>query len=252
MTKILFWDIESIPYLSYVWDFRRDNGPGVHMLVEDKAIVTIAYKWAHEKKAHVLSLADNPKRFKKDIRDDSDLVAKFREVMAQADLTVAHFGDKFDLRYFNGRLLKHGLDPLPDIKSYDTWKAARKKFLLASNKLDHLGTILGVGNKNSMSWSDWEAILKGDIKALKKMADYNIQDVILLEAVYNRLRAFDPPKINVAHHAGMVGCPTCGSEDLMKNGFKITASGRFQRFHCKSCGAWSYGKKNMLTSPEVK
>lgn len=251
--KILMYDLETLPYASYVWGFGKYDSPSVHMMIKDKAICTIAYKWAHEKKGHVLSLADNPKRFKKDIRDDSEIVAKFREVIVQADLIVAHYGDKFDLRYFNGRLLKHGLAPLPDIKTYDTWKAARKKFLLASNKLDHLGTILGVGNKNPMSWSDWEAILKGDIKALTKMARYNIQDVMLLEAVYHKLKAFDPPKINVGKHKGLDhACPTCGSEDLMKNGFRVNGSGKYQRYHCRSCGAWSHGTKNLLTRSEIK
>ena len=59
----------------------------------------------------------------------------------------------------------------------------------------------------------------GDKKAWKLMCDYNIQDVVLLEKVYLKLRGWDERHPNTALWGNVIGCPNCGSDNKQKRGF---------------------------------
>ena len=55
---------------------------------------------------------------------------------------VAQNGDFFDMRWYNGRHLIHGLEPIPWGKTVDTYKIAKRYFNLNSYRLDYLGKLL--------------------------------------------------------------------------------------------------------------
>ena len=63
----------------------------------------------------------------------------------EADVVIAHNGDKFDMRKANARF-GHYEPPMP-VQQVDTLKVARKYFKFESNKLGDLGEHLGLGNK---------------------------------------------------------------------------------------------------------
>ena len=128
---------------------------------------------------------------------------------------LMHNCDKYDIPWVRTRCLYHGIQMLPDIKSLDTLKKVRGRFLLNSNKLDYLGQFLGVGKKQDTGGFDlWKSILLDkDPEALKKMVAYCKQDVNLLEQVYNKITNYIKPNT----HAGVLddgnaaSCPNCGS-----------------------------------------
>jgi len=109
--KVIFWDVETSPAL--VWTFQTYKPRISHEFVEKPwSILCVCWRVQGERKVHSLSLTDYPKTYKNDYLDDYELCRDLREVLQDADVLVAHNGDKFDLKMFNARLMYHGLEPL--------------------------------------------------------------------------------------------------------------------------------------------
>jgi hypothetical protein len=219
----IIWDIETSPNIGFFWrpgyklQISHDN------IIHERAIICICYKWEGQKKVHHLEW---------DKGCDKALVKKFMKVAAEADELVAHNGDRFDLKWFNGRVLMHGLKPMPTAKTVDTLKIAKKHFALNSNRLDYIGQILLGHGKLETSYGMWkDIVLKNCPKAMAKMVKYCKMDVTMLEEVYQKLMPFEVPK----SHAGVMDgnekwtCPWTGSEDVTYNRLKTTSRGTKQR-----------------------
>ena len=236
--KVLLYDVESTPNRGYCWEKYEQD---IIEFDRERQIITFAYKWLGEKEVHAYSLPDFPS-FQADISDNKALIQKLHDVMSEANIVVGHNVNQFDDRMANADFLRHGLNPPPPHRTVDTLAFARSKFRLNSNKLDDLGKILGVGRKvKHEGFSLWRKCMDGDTEALKRMVRYNKQDVVLLVAVYLKLRPC------MAHHPNMNaidkndGCPVCRSRNLMSRGFSIFGGGKRPRFKCKDCGKWSSG-----------
>ena len=244
--KILLWDVENTHNI--VATFGMWNVNITHkQILQEWFMLCAAWKWLGEKKISSVSLLDDIPRFKKDFTDDYFVIKTLHGVLSEADAIVAHNGDKFDLRKFNARAVKHGLKPIPKMVTIDTLKIAKQHFNFNHNKLDYLGHYLGVGQKIDTDIELWLDCLKGDVNAIKKMVVYNKGDITLLENVFRILAPYAEAKLNFNHFFGEGHvCPTCGSEDLQRRGFRLTRVSKFQRFQCNSCGAWSSApdKKN--------
>ena len=205
--KRLFYDIETSYNVVKSWRIGYNLNINSEDILQEKAIITIAYKWASEENVEVLTW---------DKGDDNKLIREFVKVMAEADELVGHNVDRFDTKFIMARALKHEISVLPKYQSTDTLKLAKKHFLLNSNKLDYIAQYLGIGSKTKhrgmAMWDD--IILRNDKKALEEMIEYNIQDVLLTEEVYNKLMDYSLPKVN--HTAKQGGskhcCPNCGSD----------------------------------------
>jgi rubredoxin len=77
------------------------------------------------------------------------------------------------------------------------------------------------------------------------MKAYNINDVLILERVYLKLRPWIKNHPNIAvHDDDVTVCPNCGGNHLEKRGFSVTQLGKYQRYHCRTCGTWSRDRKN--------
>lgn len=235
--KILFWDIETSKIMALTFSLYPDR---IHPadVVEDWRIHCIAYKWAGQKKVHAL-VEHN--------RSDYELVKSMREVLCEADYVVHHNGDKFDLRKFNARLVRHGLPPLPPkIKTIDTLKEVKKILQDTSHRLDCLGDYYNIGRKLENETGLWYDCFFGKKKSLNQLVKYNKQDVILLENVFNYLHKYFKVSVNYnlftkeSHN-----CPKCGSDQLQKRGRVINATTVKQRYQCQSCGSWSQSTKTI-------
>lgn len=96
----------------------------------------------------------------------------------------------------------------------------------------------------------WRECLAGNIKAWKEMEKYNKYDVLSLEELYTKLAPWDRTvDFNLYRSSTDTRC-NCGSAKLERRGFNFTASGKFQKYQCKDCGAWcsDRGAKNNLLS----
>lgn len=234
--KILFFDIESSLMLVKVFGLRGNDYIDPNSIEQDWNVICAAWKWLGQKKVYATSVLENPKT--KEITWDKNVVAKLCKAIEEADIIVAHNGDKFDIKKINTRRIKHKMGQMDIPVSVDTLKVAKKHFSFTSNKLDYLAKFLGVGEKLDTSKHLWEKALRGERKAIREMVKYNKVDVIVLERVYLELLPYitKHPKVNKILNIEETACENCGSTDLIKAGKRARADGTFQKHSCKDCG----------------
>ncbi len=241
-SKILFFDIENSPNLSYTWGKHEQE---VIDFKKEWFMLSFAYKWLGDKKVKSYSLPDFKKTYQKDKTDDSELLKVLWKLLDEAEVVIGHNSNEFDIRKTNARFLVNNIPRPSPYKTVDTLKEVRKHFFFNSNKLDHLGKLLKIGKKvETGGFELWLECMAGNMKAWKKMVKYNKNDVILLEKLYMILRPWIDSHPNRALMDGKErACPTCGSEKMHSRGFIYTRVGAFRRWQCTDCGAWSQSKK---------
>jgi len=232
--KIVFWDIETSTMTVRTFSLYPEK-INHSDIIQDWYIICACWVEGDNKSIKSVSVLDDPKRFKKDPRDDYYVVKKMHDVMTEADTIVAHNGDKFDWKKLNARVVYHKLPPLPPITKIDTLKVARE-FQFSSKALDYLGKHLGTGGKIHTSTGLWERCEIGDKKALKEMVKYNKQDVIALRNLYKRLAPYTN-KVSVST-IGRCTNSDCNSTHLIKQGFRKGKVNTFQKWQCQDCGRW--------------
>ena len=240
--KVLIYDIETAPNLSFVWGQYEQN------VIDHKRewyMLCFAYKWLDEKKTHVIGL-DDFKRFKKDKTNDYDVVKALYDLFDEADIIVAHNGNSFDQKKTHSRFLFHGFSPPSPYKQIDTKLVARRYFRFNSNKLDHLGKHFGLGQKiETGGFELWTGCMEGDPKAWAKMKKYNKQDVVLLKKVYIKMRPWITGHPYISSMEGRPDtCDHCGSDKMHQHTKKTYAKqGWKYQYKCYNCGAYKMGAK---------
>jgi len=223
--RVLIFDIETAPLMANIWSLWNQNvGYNLSMLESDWFIITWSAKWLFEEKVYTGKLT--PKEAKE--QNDSRIVRNFWELLNEADIVIAHNGDKFDIKRVNTRFLKLGLHPPTPYQTIDTLKHVRKKFNISSNKLDYVAQFLELG--------------------------YNIKDVTLLEEVYLRIRSWITPHPNMGLHIGenVTCCATCGGTELSVVGTYKTYMSEYDALRCDSCGSINRSRASSLTTEARK
>lgn len=237
MSKILLYDIETTPNLSYTWaKYQQD----VIAFKNEWELLSFSYKWLGEKEIYAVG---------RDNFTEEALTLRLHQLFDEADVLIAHNGDKFDQKKVNAKFLEYGLNPPAPYKSVDTLKIAKRYFKLNSNKLDDIGALLGVGRKvQTGGFSLWLGCMENDPKAWVKMLRYNKQDVILLEKIYKKLLPWidNHPALNVIGSRPQ-SCPKCGHSKLEARGWAVTKVAKRRRYQCKGCGGWSQGRTSHRT-----
>lgn len=191
--RILIYDIETSPNLGWFWTAGYNQDITADQILKERAIICVSYKWLGEDQVYNIA-------WDKD-QNDKFLVEQFIEVLNEADLIVAHNGDRFDLKWLRTRALIHGLPMLPKYNQFDTLKIARSKLKLNSNRLDYISKILGFTGKKKTSPGLWKRVcFENNREALVEMLDYCDEDVRQLENVFNQLKYLDNPRF----HAGVL------------------------------------------------
>ena len=233
-------DIETSPLTAYTWGTFDQN---VLKILEPSKIISVAWKDLHSPDVNVKTIFDYP-GYKAGVIDDKKLIKEVWKVLDEADVLIAHHGVSFDFKKLNARFIYHGLPAPSAYKTIDTKKVASKYFRFDSNSLNNLGQYLGEGAKVQNGGFDlWVRCIAGDEAAWRLMAEYNIQDVVLLEKIYLRLRPYieNHPNLNLIVDPTLDSCPSCLSTKLQKRGFSYTKTSRRQRYQCKDCSSWSAG-----------
>lgn len=231
--KVLFWDIEVSPIVTTSWRLGRNINLTIDNLLEDWYIICACWKWAGTSTVYSAAMTEPG--------DDKAMVAKVRDVLASADLIVHHYGDAFDLKKFNARLIYHRLPPLPDIPTVDTKKAASRVAEFTSNKLEYLATMATGSGKIKTDYSLWLKCRLGEKAALREMIRYNKMDVVKLEEWYDYLKPYikNHPHIWAKYKDRFHTCRNCGSNKIKKNGTRPTKAGILkQEVQCQECGAY--------------
>lgn len=237
--KVAFVDIETAPSLGYFWGKLWETA--IIDVTNPWYMLSFAYKWQGEDKIHFHGLPDYP-LFKREKENDKHLIEDLHALFDEADILIAHNGDRFDIRKSNARFIMQGLAPPSPYKTIDTLKASRRFFNFESNKLNDLGLYLGVGRKLPHTGFDlWRRAMQGDKSAWKTMKEYNIRDIVLLERVYEKLKPYITNHPDLRIYDGRPGCPTCESNRVERGGYKISRTRKYRRYHCLDCGTWYQG-----------
>jgi uncharacterized protein YprB with RNaseH-like and TPR domain len=226
--RILFFDLETA---------------GVNALKSDLGFILMAgYKWAHQHYAKCITIS------KRDLRkfDDVKVCLKLSKLFEKADIIVAHYGSVFDRRMFQGRLLINNLPPVPAVKIRDTCMIARSVANFSSNRLGHLCKILKLPNRKMDKGEGWPGwwfkAMQGDMKAVRDMQKYCIDDVLALEGLYNRIKPFDNAHPRM-FHSKRESCASCGSKAIQYRGFNFTKTSKYKRYQCTACSKWGQDRK---------
>jgi rubredoxin len=122
---------------------------------------------------------------------------------------------------------------------------AARSFNLNSYKLDYLSKILLGEGKIQTDYDMWKRIvLENHEPSMKKMITYCKKDVVLLERVWEKLRAYEEPGTHAAVNAtGNVKdrwmCPHCGTDHVKKSKTNVTKKGMKQhQMQCLDCGRY--------------
>jgi predicted RNA-binding Zn-ribbon protein involved in translation (DUF1610 family)/rRNA-processing protein FCF1 len=216
-------------------------------------LLSFSVMWVGERRPTTWALPDF-KLYAKDKENDRDLAQKLWEVLNEADLVIAHNGDKFDIRKSNARFLINGFKPPSPYKTIDTLKIAKRNFKFNSNSLNDLAQLLGLGRKHKHTGFElWRKCMEGDLRAWATMKRYNAQDVVLLWKVYMKLRAWHSFHPNIALKKGQVhACPVCGSLNTIPDDWWYIVARRAQRYVCQDCGKYSKGATQKIPGVMLK
>lgn len=239
--KILVFDIETAPLLAHAWGAKTEYIPYGQML-HDSFMLTWSAKWYGDDK--ILGDYVTPAEARK--QDDKRIVKSLAELLREADIVIAHNVDQFDIPMVNNRILALGLEPLGPIRTLDTLKLSRQSFRLAYNKLDYLAKILGLPRKIKTDFDLWLEAYHGDDAALDQMFEYNQQDVVVLEQVFDKLKPYVKglPRLFDADEDGQMICLYCGGFQFQRRGFYRTQASTFVKYQCqnKKCRRYSRAK----------
>jgi len=249
LAKILLVDIETAPKVALVWRFFKENISPKQVL-QHGHIMSFAAKWLHKDEIYY---QENRKE------DDRIIIRSLVNLFDEADIVVAHNGDRFDFPQVSARALVHDINPPSPYKTVDTCKVAKKHFSFPSNSLEYLAKVLKCDEKDSHKkfpgFELWLECLRGNNEAWEEMKAYNIQDVITLEEIYLKMRPWINNHPNVAifdEEKEVCKCPKCSSENLQWRGYAYTQVGKFHRFQCQDCGGWGRTRYSEHTRDENK
>lgn len=248
MPKILMLDIETLPMEVLVWGLYKQRIPYANKL-KDWSMLCWCGKWLFEDKIFGEFVSG------KDAIARSDLsIMGIHRLMDEADIVVAHNGNKFDIPKLNTRFLFNGFGPVTPYQSVDTYQVARKQFGIYSNALDGIAEFLGLERKGSSAYGWWkEAAVNGDDKSIRKLFEYCKQDITVLEDVYLELLPWikSHPNYGLYMDQDNPVCPNCGSSKLKYKGYYYTQVNKFQSFICKDCGAISRNRSTIITKDKA-
>ncbi len=243
--KILALDIETAPMIAYLWQLKQDGYITTDKIVKDGHTLCWAAKWVGE---------TGPVTFDSvKLSSPMKMLKHIHSLLDEADAVLTYNGISFDLPILNKAFIENGMDPPAPYKHIDLIRTARDKFRFSSNKLDWVASHLGLGSKHEHKGMPlWTGCMAGNDKDWATMRRYNIQDVLLLEKLYMRMRPWISSHPSHGALSDRPVCTNCGGKDHQQRGYAITATAKYPRFQCKKCGTWLRGAVNELPKGRAK
>lgn len=206
-----------------------------NMIVKPTRVLCWAAGWVGQKKIHF-----------RDERDE-DFLEKIWELINEADAIIHYNGKAFDMKHLNREFLLAKMDPPSSYTDIDLLGTMRKKFKMASNKLEWVSIQLGYEGKiKHRGIQLWFDCMEGNPKAWKEMKRYNIQDVVLLEEVYKDILPWIDNHPNWGHYIDNdLVCRNCGSGKVKKDGIERRTIVPYQRYRCTNCRRPVQGRKKL-------
>jgi predicted RNA-binding Zn-ribbon protein involved in translation (DUF1610 family) len=235
--KILVLDLEVAPTLATVWGLWNIN-VGINQIVGNSYILSWAASWLGSDEVEYSSLH---------MTTNKKMIKEIYKLVSEADVVVGYNLDSFDMKILNKEFALLGLPPPTPYKTIDLLKVVKKRFRFTSNKLDYVAQMFGLGKKTKHQGHElWLSCMNkaapdyDDAWAL--MEEYNCNDVVLTERLYEKVKGWIPNHPNHSAFQNAHVCPNCASTRLQKRGTSLTASLTYQRYQCQECGSWSRSK----------
>jgi DNA polymerase elongation subunit (family B) len=245
--KILLFDIETAPVITYQWAtglYKANTHP--EQLIKDTYLLSFSAKWFNNKKVIYYDQSNI-----KEKENDYKLCLKLRDLLSEADIVIAHNGRAFDLRFINARFAIWGIDPPSPYQQIDTYEASKKHFGFTYNRLEYLAIALKCKHQKLKhgkypGLSLWIECLTDNKDAWAEMKRYNINDTLVLEDVYVKLRPYivGHPNLGIFVDVKNPVCPKCGG-DVQRRGEYKNRTNIYNRYRCNKCLGWSRGRKSI-------
>lgn len=216
----------------HVWGLWQQN-VGINQILASGYVMCWAAKWYGDDEIHF----DSVHRSKPE-----KMLRGIHRLVDDADCVIHYNGTSFDMPTLNKEFIVHGMNPPSPYKQVDLCITAKKVFRFPSNKLEYIAKTLGLGEKTKHEGHElWVKCMNEDPEAWKRMEEYNKNDVVLLESVYEKMRPWvrNHPNHGLYDEPGVPVCPSCGSGRLQRRGFSRTQINKFARYQCQECGSWS-------------
>lgn len=243
--KILLLDIETAPNKVWAWGLWKQN-IAINQIEEPGYILSWAAKWYGNDDVMFSSVqGDGKVKMLKGIYD----------LVEEADVVIHYNGSHFDIPTLNQGWLSLGWAPPATVQEIDLLSVVRKRFRLPSNKLSYIAEYLKLGEKvNHKGMELWRGCMAGVPEDWAVMKAYNIQDVYLLERLYDAILPWisNHPNHGLFDDRETFICPNCGSPHVQKRGFHYTKTQMYQRYRCSACGSWSKEKTTMVIKDKRK
>lgn len=251
--RILIFDIETAPMMSYHFGMWKQN-IGLEQKINNSFVLCWAAKWLNDDKIMTSSTWQHHDGETRE--DDFECIQELALLLDEADIVVAHNGNRFDIPVLKTRMIKHGMRPLTPYKSVDTCLIAKKEFRFSSNSLDSIAEFLGCQRKISHSgFKLWREVMESKPEAQDEMLEYNIGDIVTLEEVYLRLRAWDSKAPNAAlwYPNAVPRCGCCGSTEMIPLRKNATTNvSMFPALQCGDCGKVMRTGENLKDAAQRK
>jgi uncharacterized protein YprB with RNaseH-like and TPR domain len=187
--KILLLDIETTPMQVYTWGLW-DQNIGINQIIKSTEMMCFGAKWLGKKKMTFKSVHHDGKKA---------MLEELHKLMEEADILVGWNSASFDHKHIKREFLQANMEPPSTVKDLDLMSVVKANFQFPSNKLDYVAQTLGVGAKVKHSGFDlWIGCMEGDKKSWAEMKRYQIQDVQLLEDLYQVLLPWLPGATRVS------------------------------------------------------
>lgn len=240
--KILFIDIELKPILAQVWALW-DQNVGLNQIQEDWSILSYCAKWKGSDEIIYEDLSGQ-----RDFEDDSKLLPNLWKLLNEADVVVGQNSKRFDVKKINARLVLNGYPKPSTFRQIDTLLIAKAQFGFTSNKLEYMTDRLctqykKLPHKKFPGHLLWSECLKGNAEAWQEMKDYNVNDVLSLEELYDIISSWDNSLPNWDVYVDEI----LDMSEWEEDGFHYTNLGKYKRYRNKNTGVQKRSRVNELS-----
>ncbi len=180
-------------------------------------------------------------------------IETIHKLIDEADGIIHYNGKQFDMKHLNRDFLLAELPPPSPYNNIDLLSTIRTNFAFISNKLEWTSVQMGYeGKVNHRGIQLWFDCMANKRAAWQEMKAYNVQDVLLLEAMFHDLKPWITSLPNYALWTNneQETCRNCGSTDMHRRGVQRTAARIYQRWQCRTCFKWQRSAKQDKKSPK--
>jgi hypothetical protein len=135
LVRILAWDLETSPMLSWHWG-RWQQNIRPEQTVHESRVLCFGARWVGTSKVIFKSEYDDGRL---------NMLETIHELLSEADAVMSWNGKRFDSKKIKTEFVREGMPPVPNYPELDLMVAVKRQFAFSSNKLDSVAQELGVG-----------------------------------------------------------------------------------------------------------